>query len=247
MSALLLLFVQNPQIALMTPQGLKHGYEPFWASHWWLADSGHTRRVITAQEYRDRVLRSDDEALKLRCGERGMEPCATREDTIRQLLAILDDLPRPDHLDVATWAELVEECRYLNLNAAGSEAELRERIRASGPGPLVTEEAGEDEADVVDTSSADEPPAEDAPPAPSDAPLPEPADEVPAPVEPAQPAASLPPFDAAQLVQLKAHLEADNYNGVWSVGTNLTSSRPADKSKAAVYAWARALIQELEG
>lgn len=215
MSALLLLFVQNPQIALMTPQGLKHGYEPFWASHWWLADSGHTRRVITAQEYRDRVLRSDDEALKLRCGERGMELCATREETIRQLLAILDDLPRPDHLDVATWAELVEECRYLHLNAAGSEAELRERIRASGPGPLVIEDAGEDEADVVDA-----PPADNAQPAPADEPLPEPVE----PVDPAPRRAPPEPFDAAQLGQLKMHLEADNYNGVWSVGTNLTSS-----------------------
>jgi hypothetical protein len=133
MSALLLLFVQNPQMAMTTPQGLRHGYEPFWASHHWLAERAHLKqRVITADEYRVRVLRSDSDALKLRCGERGMTPCATREETIAALLACLD-VPAPDHLDVATWAELVQECRLLNLNAAGSEDDLRARIRDSSP------------------------------------------------------------------------------------------------------------------
>lgn len=222
MPALPLIFCANPQISIMTPQGSRCGYEPFWATHYWLFDNVRFRgRILLAQDYAARVLASDEAALQLRCAERGMQPAATREQTIAKLLACLDGLGEmPDRLDVATYQELVTECRLLNLPAGGGVDELRARLKAAGqPTPA---------------------PADEVPDAP-------PADEVPAPVEPAEPAASLPPFDAAQLVQFKAHLEADNYNGVWSVGTNLTSSRPADKSKAAVYAWARALIQELEG
>lgn len=226
MSAMLLLFVQNPQIALLTPQGLKHGYEPFWASHWWLADSAHKGRVITAQEYRDRVLRSDDEALKLRCGERGMEMAATREETIKQLLAFLDDIPRPDHLDVATWAELVQECRYLGLNAAGSEEDMRERIRASGP-PAAA--AAAPPADLVEETHASAPEII-------------PVDEV-----KAAAAASKPVADPEQLAALKAALAQDDYNTTWSLATNLTATRPDNKGKAAVMAWARALVAQLEG
>lgn len=243
MPALPLIFCANPQISIMTPQGSRCGYEPFWATHYWLFDNVRFRgRILLAQDYAARVLASDEAALQLRCAERGMQPAATREQTIAKLLACLDGLgDMPDRLDVATYQELVTECRLLNLPAGGGVDELRARLKAAAqPIPAPVDE-------VPDAPPADQPPAEDVPSAPSDEPLPEPADEVPAPVEPAEPAASLPPFDAAQLVQLKAHLEADNYNGVWSVGTNLTSSRPADKSKAAVYAWARALIQELEG
>lgn len=233
MSAMLLLFVQNPQIALMTPQGLKHGYEPFWASHWWLADSGHKNRVVTAQEYRDRVLRSDDEALRLRCGERGMQPAATREETVKALLAFLEDLPRPDHLDVATWAELVNECRHLNLNAAGSEDEMRERIRNSGPSAAAA--ADDAPSDLVEETAAATPPVI------------EPAEiQAPAPVAAAA-AASKAVASPEQIGQLKALLAADDYNGVWSLATNLTETRPADKSKARVMGWARELLASLEG
>ena len=231
MSAMLLLFVQNPQIALMTPQGLRHGYEPFWASHWWLADSGHKNRVITAQEYRGRVLRSDDEALRLRCGERGMEPAATREETVSALLAFLQDLPRPDHLDVATWAELVQECRLLNLNAAGSEEEMRERIRNSGP-PAAA--ADSPPSDLAEETAATAPPVI------------EPA-EIQAPAPVAAAAASKAVASPEQIAQLKALLAADDYNGVWSLATNLTETRPADKSKARVMGWARELLASLEG
>ena len=224
MSALLLLFVQNPQMAMTTPQGLRHGYEPFWASQWWLAERAHLKqRVITADEYRVRVLRSDNDALKLRCGERGMEPGATREETIAALLACLD-VPAPDHLDVATWAELVQECRLLNLNAAGSEDDLRARIRDSRP------------AEVIDE--------------PTPAPIAELGAEVTNEIapEPIPPAASpLPEVDRKILVDLKAALAADDYNATWSLATNLTESRPASKAKSEMFAWARGVVTQLEG
>ena len=227
MSALLLLFVQNPQMAMTTPQGLRHGYEPFWASHHWLAERAHLKqRVITADEYRVRVLRSDSDALKLRCGERGMTACATREETIAALLACLD-VPTPDHLDVATWAELVQECRLLNLNAAGSEDDLRARIRDSKPiKPAVHVEA------------------------PTPAPIAELGAEVTNEIapEPIPPAASpLPEVDRKILVDLKAALAADDYNATWSLATNLTESRPASKAKSEMFAWARGVVTQLEG
>jgi hypothetical protein len=224
MSAMLLLFVQNPQIALMTPQGLRHGYEPFWASHWWLADSGHKSRCITADEYAARVLRSDDEALKLRCGERGMDPCATREETIAALLACLD-VPAPDHLDVATWSELVQECRLLNLNAAGSEADLRARIRDSKP------------------AAASEPAL---PPAPIEELGAEVTNEIaPDPIPLAS--VALPEVDCKVLADLKVALDANDYNTVWSLATNLTETRPASKAKPEMFSWARGVVASLEG
>jgi len=225
MSAVLLLFVMNPQQALQTPQGLRYGYEPFYASHWWLADNAqHKQRVVTADEYRSRVLRSGPPELKQRCGERGLTAGASRDATIALLLAAYEGLVAPDHLDVATWAELVQECRLLGLNAAGSEADLRVRIRAA-------DGATQEEDQVAAGGGKSEPTPDTVAPAPLAAPL----------------VSKISEQDAAQLARLKAALAAGDYNGIRSVATSLTSERPPTRSKSEVIRWAQALVTELEG
>lgn len=236
MPALPLIFCANPQISILTPQGSRCGYEPFWATHYWLFDNVRFRgRILLAQDYAARVLSSDEAALALRCAERGMAPAATREETVAQLLACMESLGEmPDRLDVATYQEVVTECRLLNLPADGSVEVLRARIKAA------RQPAAADEPPAVADA-----PADGAPPAADEAP-----DDVtlePAPVEAAKPAAKLSALDVQQLAQLKAALAADDYQTVWSVGTNLTSSRPASKSKTAVYEWAEGVIRDLEG
>lgn len=236
MTALLLVSTGNPQHAIQTPQGLKHGYEPFWGSHWWLADNARRRgALITVQEYRNRVLGSSDEALKMRCAERGMQPKQSREATIAMLLKgmSVEEVGEPEPYTTATYYELVTECGLRGITHGTREEMIDRLTEADGGGQQAGKLDGAHEDEAHDSHT------EDAAEAKSDE-----VDGVPAAPEPA----SQPPLaiDQDLVAQLGAALEADDYNQVWSVSTNLTEDRPESKTKPVLMAWARSLYDTLK-
>jgi hypothetical protein len=228
MTTILMLHAGNPQYQIHTPQGLKRGYEPFWASHWWLADHAHLRgALLSVQEYRSRVLASTPDALNVRCYDRGMTPCATRTETLAMLLEGMSeqDVGAPEPYTTMTYFELVTECGLRGLPHSNRD-EMIATLAAADAGdgldsgaelPAPIEELGAEVTNEI---------------APDPIPL---------------ASVALPEVDRKVLADLKVALDANDYNTVWSLATNLTETRPASKAKPEMFSWARGVVASLEG
>lgn len=197
-------------------------FAPFRATNSWLRRmTGRSSRFWTPTDFEDHCRRCADGQLRAMLPLRKVSGIHDREAMIA---ALCEGIHGDPSLLVYMESDLRVACAAAGLPTHGSRAELLERL-------------GLDEVlQRVEPADAPEPVADDMTP-----------ESEPEPVEAAKPAAKLSALDVQQLAQLKAALAADDYQTVWSVGTNLTSTRPASKSKTAVYEWAEGVIRDLEG
>lgn len=237
-----MIFVGPPSAAgIRLPAGSKsytvQPFEPFGCTNGWLRRmTGRSSRFWAPTDFEDHVRRCADGQLRGLCALRGLSGSLSREQMIAGLIEGIHDEPRQL---VLMDSDLRVACASAGLESNGDRAillarlGLDESLRRADPiePPAAADDAPSDLAE--ETAAATPPVIEPA--------------EIQAPAPVAAAAASKAVASPEQIGQLKALLAADDYNGVWSLATNLTETRPADKSKARVMGWARELLASLEG
>lgn len=195
-------------------------FEPFEATNAWLRRmSGRTSRFWTPTEYSDYCQRCADGQLKAMLPLRKIAGNPSRDEMISALTAGIFDAPS---VLVYLEADLRSACHAAGLPADGDRAALLERLGLDAR--LQAKPKPKQEPKVEAAVQGDM-----------------------LPMPPAAPKPALGDFEAGELRRLKAGLEAGDYDEVWSSSTNLTADRPATRSKAILFDWARNLVASLEG
>lgn len=237
LSLLTLIYVGPAQGAgVRLPAGSKsytvQPFEPFACTNGWLRRmTGRSSRFWAPVEFEDHARRCADGQLKSLCALRQVPTGLPREEMITRLCAGIHGDPVAL---VVMESDLRIACAQAGLSADGDRAALLARLGIDDELKridAIKEEAGGGKSDA--TPPDDAPVSHDLGAEPTNASAPRPI--------------KLSEQDRAQLAQLKQALAADDYNAVWSLATNLTSTRPDSKAKPVVIAWAQALVSDLEG